>query len=433
MKFFFKVVVFFLIVFNFRLPIVYNSVAIAAILASIYYVFIRKSIPFSYFFFRYNTIILAATILLTLITLSFTIAHDEFSVLFTKRCLVMLSMLLALVYVLPLLIEGNEKTAYEEAAFILCYAFALQGAIHLTGFLVPPVGDFLFDMKPEGTKAAILDPSANIDKFRAYALTGSIFFELPSAYGVACIMFLRIQLMEDQQYITSYKSYAIFFLLIIGICLSGRTGFVGIALGLVWYLFFAYNKLGAIFKTGVRVLAGYVVLLCAFYLFLSPKQQASFVDDLFPFAFEMYYNYVDEGQLRTASTDVTMKNFYYPLEDKTLLYGDGVGSREHQFYKGTDAGYMNALIYGGIPYLLVLLVYQALYFIQPVSVAYKRNTRENMIDLSCFVLLYIYMLILEYKDTALGTQHLTEVIFLFLGSCYLIKYYENQEESENEN
>jgi len=433
MKVFFKVVVFFLIIFNFRLPIIYNSVAVAALLATFYYVFIRKSMPFSYFFFRYNAVILIATILMTLIVLFITVAHGEFFILPMKRCLVILSMLLALVYVLPLLIEGSEKTAYEEAAILLCYAFALQGAIHLTGFLVPPVGDFLFNMKPEGLKEAILDPSKNLDKFRAYALTGSIYFELPSAYGVACIMFLRIQLMKGQQYIAGYKSYVIFFLMIMGICLSGRTGFVGVVLGLVWYFFFAYNRLGAILKTGIRVLVGYVVLLCVFYLFLSPKQRASFVNDLFPFAFEMYYNYVDKGQLRTGSTDVTMKLFYYPLDDNTLLYGNGVASADHQFYRNTDAGYMNALIFGGIPYLLVLLIYQALYFIRPVSVAYKRDTKESMIDLSCFVLLFIYMLILEYKDTALGTQHITQTIFLFLESCYLIKYYENQDESEDEN
>jgi hypothetical protein len=359
--------------------------------------------------------------------LFFTVVHGEFYDSYVKRGLVMLSMLLALVYAFPLLIEGNEKTAYEEASFILCYAFALQGAIHLAGFLIPSVGDFLFNMKPEGVRTAILDPNRNIDLFRAYALTGSFFFELPAAYGVACVMFFRIQLMEGQRYITGYKSYIIFFLLIMGISLSGRTGFVGLFLGLAWYLFFAYNRLGAILKTALKVSVGYVVLLSAFYLFLSPKQQNSFLNDLFPFAFEAYFNYTEKGQFRTASTDVTMQLFYYPLEDQTYAWGHGLISGEHHSYRHTDAGYMNALIYGGIPYLLILLVYQALYFIRPSVIAYKRNTKEDTIDLFCFILLFIYMLILEYKDTALGTQHITEVIFLFLGGSYLIQYYVNQE------
>ena len=430
MKTFFKVVVFFLIIFNFRLPTFYNSVVIAVIVTSLYYVFIRKSIPFSSFFFRYNVLILVSTVIMTLVVSFFTIAHGEFSVLYMKRCLVQLSMLLALVYAFPLLIEGNEKTAYEEAALILCYSFTLQGAIHLTGFLIPSVGDFLFKMKPETVQAVFNDPIKNIDRFRAYALTGSLFFELPAAYGVACVMFFRILLIEGQKYITAYKAYVIFFLLIIGISLSGRTGFVGLFMGLAWFLYFSYNRLGTILKTVVRVSVGYVVLMSIFYLFLSPKQQSSFLNDLFPFAFEMYYNYTEKGQLRTASTDVTLQLFYYPLGDQTLMWGHGVPSREQYFYRHTDAGYMNALIFGGIPYLLILLVYQALYFIRPSVVAYKRNTRDDTIDLFCFILLYIYILILEYKDTALGTQHITETIFLFLGSSYLIKYYANQEEEQ---
>jgi len=420
MKLFFKVIILFMIVFNFRMPYVYNSVVLANIFVAFYYFFIRKSAPFTYFYFRYNVIILMATIVITLINMAFTILHEQFYFLYQKRLILEFFMLSSFIFSLPLFIENEESEAYEKISTLICYTFALQGLIHLAGYLYTPLGDYLYSMKPEGFRTYMTENG--IDTFRGYALTGSIFFELPAAYGVACIMFFRLQLMEGQKYLSGLKSYIVLFLLVAGISLSGRTGFVGAFMGLFLFSIFSFNRFYTWVRNAWKVILAIAFALVFFYLLLSKGQQNRLSNEVFPFAFEAYYNYRDHGTLSTGSSD-QLEQHYFPLRDETLLAGHGTVSGQGGFYPGSDAGYINLLIFGGIPYLIILSIYQFLYFAGPIGVTYRRNTLENKQDFLCFLLLFIYMFILEYKADTLGTQHITEVLLLGVGSSYMIRYY----------
>jgi hypothetical protein len=332
-----------------------------------------------------------------------------------------------MVFAMPIMFD-DESNAFGDAMRVVCYAFALQGLIHLLGFLFTPIGDFIFSMKRPEFQDYVLNPANNIDKFRAYALSGSIFFELPAAYGVACIAFFRIQLMENKQ-IFGWRSYVIILLFIAGISLSGRTGFVGLFIGLALYILFTWKKWADYWKIAWKIALMLVVMVMTFYYVLTPKQRLSMNEELFPFAFEAYYNYRDYGTFSTASTDVLEESHYYPLKDETLLFGHGVTSRSTTFYRNTDAGYMEHIIFGGVFYLLCLIVFQALFFIRPLSIANSRMSGENRKDLIFFLFLFLYTFILEYKSMMMGTQHLTEVIFLYMGTAYIIRYYYRRAES----
>jgi hypothetical protein len=374
-------------------------------------------------------VLLIATFLIALLTAFISVAHGE-DILsaFLKRLVLQGYMFICLIYALPLLLE-KESNAFEDAIQIVCYAFALQGIIHLTGFLVPSVGDFLFFMKRPEFQAFITNPMYNIDRFRAYALCGSIFFELPAAYGIACILFFRLQLKEGQRYISGWRSYVVIFLLFMGISLSGRTGFTGLFLGFVFYLIFSWRKVLNLLKKVVwRGLAVIAILLAVFYFILSPVQRTAFTEELFPFAFEAYYNYRDFGELRTSSSDA-LEAHYFNLNDDTLLRGHGYTDNQVANYGHTDAGYMNHLLFGGIFYLLFLIIYQFLYFRVPLFVTKQGKKDEDRIDFVCFLFLLAYIFILEYKSASIGTLHIIEVLYLFIGVAYLIKYYWNEEEN----
>ena len=423
MKLFFKVIILFMIIFNFRMPYVYNSVVLADLLAFFYYFFVRKSIPFTYINFRYNVVILIGTIIMVLINMSFTIFHGQYFFLFQKRLILQFFMLSSFIFCLPLFIENEENEAYEKMSVLICYAFALQGIIHLAGYLYTPFGNFLYDLKGPGFKAFMEDPSYGLAKFRGYALTGSIFFELPAAYGVACIMFFRLQLKEGQKYLSGFKAYIVLFFLIAGISLSGRTGFIGFFMGLLLYAVYSFDKFSKWVKNTWKLILGIAFALVFFYLLLTPRQQKSMNDEIFPFAFEAYYNWRDKGTFSTGSSDALIHGHYYALRGETLLAGHGTPASENIGYKPTDAGYMNAMVFGGVLYVLCLAIYQYLYFAIPLSVNYRRQTNEEKHDFLCFFLLFAYIFILEYKADALGTQHITEVLFMAVGSSFLIKYY----------
>jgi hypothetical protein len=359
---------------------------------------------------------------MSFITFFITIAHGEYSTLYMKRFLVMFQMLFTLIYTLPILIK-DEASAFEEASSLICYAFALQGLIHIIGFSIPSVGDFMVEMQPIEIQNKV--ENSGVDRFRLYALTGSIFFELPAAYGVASVLFFRLQLIDNQKYISGLKSYIICFLLIAGISLSGRTGFVGFFLGLFLYVFYRFGRINNFIKNTWKLAIASILLLGFFYFTLPSKIQNALTEEVFPFAFEAYYNYVDEGSVSTASTDVLEDYHYYPLDTRTWLVGEGVVADESR-YHGSDAGYMNNLIFGGIPFFICLFIYQCLYFNRPLSISKRNGTPDGRMDYFCFLILFAYILVLNYKSSSLGTLHIVEVLYLFAGISYIIRH--NHEE-----
>jgi len=420
MKFLFKVIIVFLIIFNFRLPMVYDSVVVAIIVTALYYLFGGQSISLTYFSRRYVVTILIATFLLLILIVFITVMHQVYWFLMAKRVVLVFFMLSALIFALPILIE-DESTAFRDAVLVICSAFAIQGFIHTLGFLIAPVGDWLFNFQTERIKEMMLDPSRNIDRFRAYSLTGSPFFELPAAYGVACILFFRLQLGKDKGFLTGWRSYVIMFFLVMGIMLSGRTGFVGFFIGLFLYIFFTWRD-SVIFKNIWKIFGVFILLVILFYAGLTSKQRESFIDDLFPFAFEAYYNWRDTGKFDTGSSDALVEGHYFTIPSETLLWGEGGDSGAVSGFGHTDAGYMNNLIFGGMFYLVFLIICQSFYILPPMRLAGAYASRQKRIDFYCFLFLFAYMFILEAKAPTLGTQHITMVLLLYAGITYIVEY-----------
>ncbi|MDR2690920.1 MAG: hypothetical protein LBB73_01245 [Dysgonamonadaceae bacterium] len=419
-----KVIILFLIVFNFRIPYFYDTAVLSVIISLLYYIIVRRSIPFYQFNSRYVVTILAATVAMICIVMLITVFHGRYDfTLYMKRFTLQLFMLFALATAYPLMIEGKEEQALEETLKIICYTFAWEGAIHLTGFIYNPFGEWLIRLLSEDRK--IVDSYVSdyyIHRFRFYAMSGSVFFELPAAMGVACIVYFRLLLERGQKYMGYFISIVVLMLLLAGIMLSGRTGFIGLFTGLLYYIVFM-SRSG--WKKDIwRLVAASALLGFIFYSALSDKQKNDFNEQLLPFALEGYYNWKEYGTFFIRSADVTMDSHYFPLKAETIQKGHGVEAMSVPFYRHTDAGYMNALVFGGIFYLLALVAYQCLYFIKPLSLARLRvdaNGRRR--DFWFFTILLAYMFVMEYKGVALGSQHLTEVVFLFICSAYITQHY----------
>jgi hypothetical protein len=377
---------------------------------------------------HYIVIILTTTIVVGFMYYLYMVLHVQTHDLFVRRMVIQMVMLVAAVYAIPMLIEGRESEAVEIVCTYVCCAYAVQGLISLTGFLIPSFGDWLISVKAEEFQAMMNDRRRNISRYRGYVLSGSLFFELPASYGLAFIMFVRLQLIEGQKFLTGYKSVIVCFLMLIGIMICGRTGFVGVGIGVILYFLFVANPflmMWNIFKSTVIFVP---VLIIVYFTLLSPDQKKSFEKDLFPFAFEAYYNYRDYGEFRTGSTDAT-KGFYYSLRDETYIFGEGT-DMWHSSYYPVDAGYMRTLVYGGVPFLIMLLYYQFLYFKAPISLLSSRNTVRERVDFYCCWLFYLYILVLHLKDYALGSMHLVEVMYMLFGVAVIV-WHEDREEKNN--
>jgi len=432
MQFLFRVSILFLIVFNFRVPVFYNSAFVSIILCTFYYIWKRGSIPFTYFFQRYNTAILIGTVALAFIV--FVIAllhHTDIASAREKRMWIEFMMLWSVVYALPLLIEGKESTALEELAVIICYAFAIQGVIGLIAYLHSPFAQFLIDIKPAEIKEAYAEEMLD-NRFRFYNLSGILLVELTAAFGIAFIAFFWLQLKSNHLYMIGWKKYLVFLFIFFGTALAGRTGFIGLAMGVGGWLFFSYNKVFIFVKRNMwYIIAFSLIIFFAYNFLLTGRQRQSFNNELFPFAFEWYYNYRDYGKLEVGSAEATSQHYYH-LYDETLLKGHGATAFGTGVfgYPHSDAGYINTLVYGGIPYLLCLIIYQFLYLIHPLTITLKNNSGNNRIHCVFFILLFLYIFIVDIKAPAIGYMHNLEVLNLVLGSSFLIQYYFRKEQGE---
>lgn len=418
----------FLILFNFRIPLLYSSSVLAVVLSCLYYLSKRKkSIPIDYFLGRYEALIFTGAIVVILICISIAILHTTNEFTLVKVFLLQLFMLFSLVFALPYLLPKEEDSiAFERASCILCHVFALQGAIHLSGLMVPPIGEFFISIKSEALQDRILNDIYDT-QFRGYSLTGQPFFELPAGYGVSFILFFRLLLNKKVKLFGFYKATALFVLLLIGSILSGRTAFVGLAMGLLMSLFLLHQPLRSLAKA-----AKALVLISSLFLFiygvLPSSQKKVLLNNVFPFAFEAFYNYESTGKFQTRSTDVISESHYFPLSEKTLKKGDGWFDKNGDYYKNTDAGYMRFVLFGGIPFLIVLIIYELLYFARPLQLSFREKTEESRADFYCFLTLLLHIFILNYKGTALGSQNIMQVLILFVGSAYMTRYYQRKNE-----
>lgn len=431
MQFLFKVIILFCILFNFRVPIFYNSIIVSILLSAGYYQFKKGAIPFTPFFQRFNAVILIATVVLAFVVSLIAVLHNmDIMPTRAKRVWLEFLMLWAIVFVLPLLAEGKESSVFEEVAVIVCSAFALQGLISLMAYLYAPLGSFLMSMKPP---EVVADDAASIldNRFRYLNLSGILLVELTAAFGVAFITFFWSQLRSNHENMSGWKKYLIFAFIFVGTTFSGRTGFIGLVMGVAGWLFFSYDKLLMFIKRNIiNIIGAYLVFLLVYNVILTGKQRQSLNNDVFPFAFEWYYTHKESGKYEVSSTEAIPQHYFY-LYDETLLKGHGIDAYgAHTIYPHSDAGYINNLVYGGIPFLVCLIIYQCLYFARPIAITRTDNSRNNRIDLIFFIILFLYVFIVEIKAPAVGYMYNIEGMYLALGSAYVMQYYTQREQNE---
>jgi len=338
-------------------------------------------------------------------------------------------MLGATVYVMPLLVEGKESTAFEEIALLICYAFALQGALDLAAVLYSPLGDLFIKLKPSDALLLEDDPDFG-NRFRLCNLSGTRLVELTASFGVSFIVFFMVQVKYKHPLMAGWRKYFIFAFIFLGTMFAGRTGFIGLLIGLAGWLIFSISRILLFFKHNIKYIIGFTsLILFIFYVVLPVKQQQVFTDEVFPFAFEWYYNYKDHGKFEVASAEATPLHYFY-LYDKTLLAGEGADAWNGKLYPHSDAGYINTLVFGGIPFLLVLIIYQLLYFVRPIEAALNNKPIRDWISVVFLSLLIIYIFIIEIKASMVGYLHVIEVMYIALGSSYLIQQYTREESGE---
>ena len=156
---------------------------------------------------------------------------------------------------------------------------------------------------------------------------------------------------------------AFFTIIVVGNMISRTTSVgAGMALGyLIWSTGLAKLVVGRDFFK-FHLLFGSMLIVAILITIYFFKNDAMFREQI-RFAFEGFFNWVEKGAWRTASTDKLNRNMWiWPSDTRTWVIGTGLFDN---WIFGTDIGYCRFILYCGLPGFMVFalfFVYNAVVF-----------------------------------------------------------------------
>ena len=272
--------------------------------------------------------------------------------------------------------KNYEKRAIEY----IMISFIIQALIQWAAFGLPFVLDFVRLFQSENTIAI----GHKYGQTRALSISGSSFFGLAVSYGLVFIIFW------SNENRLCHKNRAVkwlfYSLMVTGTFFAGRTGYVGLALGLMCLVLKRKRKRRLTKGELAAGLAGILSLAGGIAWFIRASQINRKLYTLFRITFEVFINRITKGTFRTTSTD-TLWSMYFKIPFETFIAGDGIYTNaDGSYYMFTDSGYMRQILFIGVIGLFLLIVMQL------CIIGWGKNDRAVRV----FTLIYI--LVAEIKQ-----------------------------------
>ncbi len=308
-----------------------------------------------------------------------------------------------------------SHSAHKNITNYLILAFLYQTAIEWLAFISPSFKSLIYLTK-EAETILIADRYSGI---RGLSLAGSSFFGLAVAFGLMYILFF-----SDN--ITLFKRHPMcrvfaFFFLLTGTFFAGRTGLIGVALILLYFLYRIIFKNEKIkFKALIIPVSILIGLFLVFYFVsLTLAGENTFfkgILNLYNYVFEALFSALRGNGLTTTSSSELFNEMYFGISFKTFLIGDGYYTDPvtGAYYMATDAGYMRVILYGGLPALILLILFQKKIF------DFGKNHKSKLL----FVI-WIFLFITQSKGEVIGMS----LILLSMCIVYSLQFYKAPEKT----
>ncbi|MCR5786098.1 MAG: hypothetical protein K6G28_00130 [Acholeplasmatales bacterium] len=281
----------------------------------------------------------------------------------------------------------------------LIISFIIQSIIIILGIISPSVRTFLLS-----TKGEFEVELANHYGFRGASLAGSSFFGLSISFGLLFIIFFSNKnLIMKKNYI-----FILISLVLLGIAglSAGRVSAIGIIFGLLFFIVKGKRKFQFFINSIIIVLLFLILIpLLSSFFKKTISSNLSNTIDYFYFYITEFFNSSSGGFMKTTSTEFMFSTMFFPVELKTLLFGDGLYNVSTGYYMSTDSGIMRPILYAGLPSLIFLfsIQYQIMNFFN-----FKRK------DKFLFWTIFIFSIILQIKGEVIGFANIfTTLLFLF--------------------
>lgn len=329
---------------------------------------------------------------------------------FVRYPLSMIFILLAGYFIHFILKKTYGEVSYEKLMYFIILAVLIQALISLLSFLSPAVSEALLNIQ----SFSEIDV-AKMEETFSFRLNGfgSTFFAAGIINGFA-LMLIAFLIKSKKNFGSKTYFLALCFLIIFVLgMMMARTTIIGFLLAILYLLFPSYWFNKKIIKQKFKFLLGIIIIPVLGWIIISiaSPQTREALETAANFGFEMFINYSEEGEFKSASTDDLATMFIFPSNIKTYLVGDGKyyevpGNPSNGYYMSTDVGYLRLIYYFGLPGLICYFLFQ---FIATRTVV-AMNPRNSEIKWFS-ILTFIFLLILNIKG-------FTDLFFLTTLFCF---------------
>ena len=409
MKVFVMLILLFILIFGFRLPLIYNS-AVLAFFLSLFFIFLserRFCIFKSIFKLKYINFIFLYTLFIVLVSLIIIIFHQTYDMTYTKKYIGYGATLLITIFIY-IVIYPNLKNKTDILKYIV-YAFIAQSIIQIIALLNPSFLSFI--QLFQDVNAIQISTNSYYQGIRGLSLSSELFFGLSGAYGLACIFFMKYIL--DNKTLNIFNIF-LFLLLVLSAFFVGRTVLIGLLFSLLYYILYRGNMIKI--KYIIKVFIVIITFLFVGYNSLTPNTKSLVDNVILPQVFD-----TSESGKGARSLSALSKMLSIPISEKTLLVGDGRYTLNGAYYKKTDSGYMRQVLYGGIFFVILNFLYLLSYFRLGKNVYFKSNIEKYNFYLFN-VTIFTYLCVLHIKGEVTGTGKMI-MIMLILTGLSNIKFY----------
>lgn len=334
-----------------------------------------------------------------LISLIFMLAHYSVDLLLPYTFLLNLfESFLGVALILDLI--KRKGGTYEDVLEMLVQIITIQSIIVLTSLMVQPVREFFWTINKR--EDIFRDIYRRYFGFRGVGFSSAVTFDLSVFMSLGMIICTYLFFWEKKK---NYHLLLFIVINLLGLIVSGRTGFFGLLIVAVLLLMSIGRKINKLLNPNTigYVTAIIVIIFVLFKYIASSEQYNQLFQTINEFAFEAVINYFEQGEITTSSTDV-LKQMSFTPDEKTLLWGDGYWVypfEQNKYYCNTDVGYLRHILYYGL-FPTIFMVFAWILFGILAGMKYYRM--GNFPFAVLMWLLILYYLLVQYKgDFILGS------------------------------
>lgn len=402
----------FMLINGFYIHPLIHTTFLAPFIACFYYFFKVNSIDYSVFLSKYFIKFIFFLCSLLLISLSISAFHGTYDFAYAKNFVSQIITLICVVISCSLIFYSKINAKIDIVDYgcrLIVWSFMLQSIIQILAFSNSQIAS-LVHLTYFGSVIELYEGHGGV---RGVSLTGSPGWGLTVGYGIAFLLYTKIYLIDNKPTMLSIL-YGL--LLVIGNFFAGRSGFIGAILSV---LMFVISTVPLYRKLLILLFVPFLnILVIALISILFPQMVNTLVEKVFPFVFEFYYAYESTGEIQTGSTNVLKEMWQVPISFETFWLGDGYFMNPFGtgYYMKTDVGILRNILYGGILWYILIVLYALLISFS----TYKwMNKSTRLVAIFIFLMLAIF----DIKAMTLGFNKYAFVILMCLSFSL---YYSNR-------